>query len=396
MAQVPGHEIHSRPRARAHRANQRATRVGDLDPGGVFRLTLEGKGDPYASAPGGANAGARRKEVQVAPRYHGVLLLERRDVVQDEHPAPVGAHHDIVIHFRHDNPADRCRGEPFTEPRPADAVVHRVVERVARTGENHSLAIRIFGDAHDVGERMLAGQRVADPRPALPEVRGLEDEWFAVVHHVIVHRDVRRAGVEMRRFDFPDGPPGCHAGDVLRQVAPRFATVPGVPDFSVVRPGPDEAALHATRRNGEDDFPVELAEIVGHDAAGRHDAARVARGEIGADHRPVLSLIRRSEDHLTSVVHGVVIEGVDGEWRRPVAPVFCFVRRRIERVHARAHRAREPRAVVVACDGVAVAGCPHDVRVGGIGNREARFAATQHVVPGGVAAAASTGAECSA
>src|ERR1700687_2102811 len=49
--------------------------------------------------------------------------------------------------------------------------------------------------------------------------------------------------------------------------------------------------------------------------------------------------------------------------------------------------------MVVARDGAAVAAGPHDVGVGGIGNREAGFASAEPVIPRGEPAAAPTTAK---
>ena len=93
-----------------------------------------------------------------------------------------------------------------------------------------------------------------------------------------------------------------------------------------------------------------------------------------------------AQNHLAAVVDHVVVERIDSQRRGPVAAVLRLVGRRIESVQPRADRARDLGLIVVARHFVAVAGGPHDVGVGHVGQGEARFAAAQVVLPGAHAA----------
>src|SRR6185436_10704086 len=143
----------------------------------------------------------------------------------------------------------------------------------------------------------------------------------------------------------------------------------------------DQTALDLRWRDREDDLAVELPEVVADDPAGRHDAARVARGEVGADDGPALSLVGSPEDHLTAVVHGLRIERIDRERRCPVTAVLERVRRRIERMDPRRHGSRPLRLRVPSRDFVSIAAGPDDVRVAGSGQRESGLAAAEPVLP---------------
>src|SRR5205823_2168484 len=200
----------------------------------------------------------------------------------------------------------------------------------------------------------------------------------------------------VRRLDLAHGAPRREPGDVLRDVVPGRAAVARVPDLAVVRAGPDEAALDLRRRDREHQLAVELAEVVLDDAARGDDTRRVTRGEVGAEDLPRLPPVVRLEDDLAAVVHRLVVERVDRERRRPVAAVLELLRRRVERVPPWRDRARGLRLRVPAGDRIAVAARPHDVGVREVGEREARLAAADAVVPrGGREAAPATESEAS-
>ena len=174
--------------------------------------------------------------------------------------------------------------------------------------------------------------------------------------------------------------PRRQAGDVLRdvvQLAPPSFVFQTLPSLVPAQISP---CWISRRRDREHHLAVELPEVVADDAArrARCGAGRASRGR--ADHRPALPAVRRLEDHLAAVVDGVVIERIDRERRRPVAAVLRLVRRRVERDAIRAHRPRRLGPRVVARHLVAVAGGPDDVRIGRVGDGEARLAAAEAVV----------------
>ena len=158
----------------------------------------------------------------------------------------------------------------------------------------------------------------------LPKIRGLVDERIAIIHEVEVDADVCGGGIEGRRRDAGNRAPRRKSGNILGDVDPVCGAIFGVPDLTVVGAGPDESLLHLGRSDGENDFSVELSEVVSDDSARGHDASRVLGGKIGADNRPTLPAVRGFEHHLAAVVDGVVVEGIDGERRRPMAAILEY------------------------------------------------------------------------
>ena len=73
------------------------------------------------------------------------------------------------------------------------------------------------------GRRIVTGMRRHDLRPGLAEIVRAEDVRRQVVEQRLLHRDVRRAGIERRRVDLADA---AEVGHVLRRhVRPRLAAV---------------------------------------------------------------------------------------------------------------------------------------------------------------------------
>ena len=66
-----------------------------------------------------------------------------------------------------------------------------------RSGEEHAAPIRVFGNRHDVRERMPRRQAGADLFPCLTEVGRFVDERIAVVHQMQIDDDIRRGGIEV-------------------------------------------------------------------------------------------------------------------------------------------------------------------------------------------------------
>jgi hypothetical protein len=78
------------------------------------------------------------------------------------------------------------------------AVIERIVEAISRTRKQQALAVRIFGDRADVGQRMF--WKISAYRfPGFSKVIGLVDEGIPVVHQMKIDADVRRGGIKGRR-----------------------------------------------------------------------------------------------------------------------------------------------------------------------------------------------------
>ncbi len=227
----------------------------------------------------------------------------------------------------------------------------------------------------------MSGKSAGDIGPGGAVIGGLEDERIAIVHQMRVDRCVRGARIEERRLDAGDRAPHRQTFDVLRHVVPMRAGIARVPDLPVVGAGPDQSLLDRRRGDREYHFTIKLPEVIAYDSARRPVARRVLRRKIGADDGPALSAVARFEDYLATVIDGVVIERIDRERRGPVATILGIARRRIERMHPRAHRSRELGLRVPAGHFVAIAGGPHDIVIGGIGIRESRFAAAHAAIP---------------
>src|SRR5690348_5330305 len=112
--------------------------------------------------------------------------------------------------------------------------------------------------------------------------------------------------------------------------------------------------------------------------------------EVGTGYRPTLAAVGSFEDDLAAVVDGVVVEGINGQRRSPVAAVFDSCRRRVQGVQPGADGARHFVARIPAGDFVAVAGGPYDVGIGEVGEGKTGFAAAHVVVPAGIGTVAVT------
>src|SRR5258708_3031777 len=120
-----------------------------------------------------------------------------------------------------------------------------------------------------------------------------------------------------------------------------LAAILRVPDLAVIGAGPDQALLDAGRSNGENHFPVKLSEIVPDDSSRRNDAAGILRREFRADYAPTDAAVGGPENHLASVVHGVVVERIKRQRRGPMAAVLRGVRLRIQRMQPGTDGARQ-------------------------------------------------------
>ena len=164
-----------------------------------------------------------------------------------------------------------------------------------------------------------------DRFPGFSKVRSLVDERIAVVHEVKIRADVGRGGIKSRRSDTGDRPQGWQPGNILRYICPICSAILGVPDLTVIRSCPDQTLLNFRRRDGEHNFAIKLAEVIADDSSGRNNVAGILRGQIGAGDRPVLTGVCRFENDLAALIDSVVVEGINGERRRPMAPVFYGV-----------------------------------------------------------------------
>ena len=61
--------------------------------------------------------------------------------------------------------------------------------------------------------------------------------------------------------------PAPAAADILRDVVPMRAPVFRVPDFAVVRAGPDQSFLNRRRGDRKNHFAVKLSQIIADDSA---------------------------------------------------------------------------------------------------------------------------------
>ena len=196
-----------------------------------------------------------------------------------------------------------------------------------------------------------------------------------------VNRHVRRASVKMRRLDAANASPLRQASNVFGDVVPMCAAVFGFPDQPVVGARPNEVFLHRRWRDGENNLSIKLPQVVPHQAAGGRVMAGILSGEVGTEHPPTLPAVRRFEDHLAAVINRVVIKRIDGQRRSPMAAIFGFVGRRVERVQPRAHRAGHFGFRIPARHLIPVAGCPDDVGICWVGDREAGLATSHAVFP---------------
>src|SRR5690242_19139765 len=120
----------------------------------------------------------------------------------------------------HHNPTYRSGGQSGLELLPVSAVVQGVIQRVTGAGDQVTLLVRVLRHHARIGKWTAFGKRVADLAPGLAEIRGLIEPRIAVVHHVEVDCDVRRPGVEVRRFNLGHDTPDGESGDVLSDIIP--------------------------------------------------------------------------------------------------------------------------------------------------------------------------------
>src|SRR5206468_9807932 len=114
--------------------------------------------------------------------------------------------------------------------RDVDAVFGPRVEEARAPGVlTHRVHVIVVSDAGD------------DLLPALSVIVGLEDVRLAVVLQVVLHGDVRRAGLVRRRVD--DAYPREVGNTRRRDVRPVLAAVTGDVHEPVVRAGPDGVGL---------------------------------------------------------------------------------------------------------------------------------------------------------
>ena len=85
---------------------------------------------------------------------HGVVgrsgLLQGRDVIQDVDAAAISRKHYVVELLLHRDPSDRRVRQAGLQRSPIRTVVERIIKRVAGSGEQQPLAIRIFGNGAHV------------------------------------------------------------------------------------------------------------------------------------------------------------------------------------------------------------------------------------------------------
>src|SRR5215469_5381661 len=104
-----------------------------------------------------------------------------------------------------------------------------------------------------------------DLLPGPSHVSGLVEERITVIHQMEINADVSGACIETGRRDARNRAPWGKSTDVLGDIDPLTAIV-GVPNLAVVGSGPYESFLHRRGRDRENDFSVELAEIVADDS----------------------------------------------------------------------------------------------------------------------------------
>src|SRR5258708_32520891 len=196
-----------------------------------------------------------------------------------------------------------------------------------------------------------------------------------------IHADVGCRGIEARRRDAGNCPARGQSGQMSRDIGPVYRRILCVPELTVIGSGPDESLLNLGRGDCKYHLTIELTDVVADDSPRWDDMRRILCGQVRADARPGLTRVGGPENHLATVVHRIVIEGIDCERRSPMAAIFEIVRRRVEGVLPRTDGVRLFISGVPPRHRVAVAGGPHDLWVTDIGNREARFAPPHVAVP---------------
>ena len=154
--------------------------------------------------------------------------------------------------------------QPTLQIGPVPAVVQRVVECVSGSREQQAFPVGIFRHHPHVRERTLRNA-VRDERPRLPEVGGLVDEGIAVIHQVVIHREIGGSGVKVRWLNAADSSPRRNF-EILGYINPMTAAILCVPDLAVIGAGPNQTFLQRRRCDCKNHLAIKLAKIVADDS----------------------------------------------------------------------------------------------------------------------------------
>ena len=228
--------------------------------------------------------------------------------------------------------------------------------------------------AHRV-DVIVGDDPVDDLRPRFPEVVRAERIRRQVVQQRLLHRDVRRPGVERRGVDLADASEVRHL--FRRHVRPRLSAVARDVDEPVVGSGPEDVRVLLARPQREDSaVHLRAVHVVRDRSARLLHRLRIVTRQVRADPLPVLASVGRLPHVLRRCVEDVRIGIGKNDRIRPLPP-FDERAGRLAREQARirpdflqlagaAVQAREERAVVAARE--------EDVRVLRIGRDVSRLA----------------------
>ena len=216
---------------------------------------------------------------------------------------------------------------------PARAIVERNIETCLSSGVEQATLVRIF--ANHPGEGAF-GNAVGDLLPRLPVIAGFIKIWLVVV--VLVHRrrHISRARIERRSIQRIDLNPFRHEIFRRRHVSPVFSAVAGDIYESIIRSGPNGAGLDWGFHHGEDRVVILDAGVVFGDWPSRRVLfGLVVARQIGTDHFPTLSFVRRFEEHVSGRVERIRIVGREDQRKIPleaIPNIACAPAHRIVRI----------------------------------------------------------------
>src|ERR1700676_2044698 len=114
-----------------------------------------------------------------------------------------------------------------------------------------------------------------DRLPGFAKVGGFVDERIAIAHQVKIDAHISGPGIKEGRRDAGDRSQWRQSGKALGHIRPSRRAVSGVPDLAIVGPRPDQTLLDFRGSNSEDDFAVELTEVVAANSSRGNDVARI-------------------------------------------------------------------------------------------------------------------------
>ena len=229
----------------------------------------------------------------------GRHLPQRREVVQ--YPERTAVSRGDEIAFLDSEIVHRDDRQVAAQSLPAGSVVEAQPRAALSPGVQQTRPLGILAnDAHELSRRDAVG----DELPRRPVVGRPVDVRAQVVHLIMIGRDIRRSGVEVRRLDDRNAAP---FGKSRRShIGPRLSGISRDVHQTVVGPRPDNPRRYRRLGNGEHRRVVlHRCLVLGDRTAGRTESGGVVASEVGADRCEALPVVGGFEDDAAADVQRV-------------------------------------------------------------------------------------------